>query len=181
MVVGICGAAASVHAPASLAALRRSFGERIDVMVTESAERFQSVDALERLGYPTTRSTFDLGALRVPHVQLADGAKIVLIMPATAHFLHRLATGACSDLVSLVATATRAPVVVVPVMAERMWTHPAVQRNVAQVRRDGTYVIEPRGGEPISGGIGRAALGAAGARPGELARVLEAICQLSEA
>ena len=57
--------------------------------------------------------------------------------------LHKLASGACSDLVSLIVAATKAPVVVAPSMNPEMWTHPAIQRNVAQLRADGVWVIEP--------------------------------------
>ena len=100
----------------------------------------------------------------MPHVHLAQAASCVLAMPASANSLQRLASGACSDLLSLLVSATTAPIVVAPAMNDTMWNHRPVQRNVARIRDDGVYVIEPglifaasalAGGQPpMSGGPG---------------------------
>ena len=100
----------------------------------------------------------------VPHIALAKNADLVAVMPATAGSISRLATGACSDLLSLVAIATTAPVVVAPTMNTAMWDNPAVRRNVDQLRADGVYVVEPtfffeaaelvKGAPPLCGMLG---------------------------
>jgi len=64
-------------------------------------------------------------------------------MPATANSLHRIADGACTDLLSMLVVATHAPVVLAPVMNDAMWNNRTVQRNVQALRRDGMYLIEP--------------------------------------
>jgi phosphopantothenoylcysteine synthetase/decarboxylase len=64
-------------------------------------------------------------------------------MPASAGAIRRLAHATCTDLMSMTAAATTAPVVVVPVMNAVMWNHAAVQRNVGRLRDDGVYVVEP--------------------------------------
>src|SRR5207249_11528339 len=80
--------------------------------------------------------------VNVPHMWLASRADVILIA-ATAHTIHRLATGACSDLLSLVVAATRAPIVIAPSMNPLMASQPAVARNSGQLRRVGYYVAEP--------------------------------------
>ena len=93
-------------------------------------------------------------------------------MPASAACCHRLAEGACSDLISLTVAATTAPVIIAPVMNTTMWNHAAVQRNLQRLREDGMYVIEPslivsaaelaRGGPAMYGGLGTFWRGAPG-------------------
>jgi len=81
--------------------------------------------------------------VHVPHVELARTAELVVIFPATAHSLSRFANGDCSDLISLTVTATRAPVVMLPVMNVLMWISPSVSANVEKLRSHGHYIVEP--------------------------------------
>jgi len=80
---------------------------------------------------------------------LAEVAELVLVLPASANAVFRLAHGTCSDLLSLVVAGTRAPVVLAPSMSAAMWNHPAVRRNVARLRDDGAFVIEPGPGRAV--------------------------------
>src|SRR3989442_15074440 len=96
-------------------------------------------------------------------MHLAKRAELVLVLPATARTLFRLAHGVCDDLLSLVVCATEAPVVVVPSMNPVMWRNPAVQRNVDLLRRGGRFIVEPGPGWEVAGGkraAGRAGPGA---------------------
>jgi len=77
---------------------------------------------------------------------------MMVIMPASAHTLDKLARGACSDLLSATASAMRGPVVLVPAMNDLMWTNPGVARNVAQLRADGYYVVSPGNGIEVASG-----------------------------
>jgi phosphopantothenoylcysteine synthetase/decarboxylase len=90
------------------------------------------------------------GETNVPHIALATRADIVLVAPASAHTIHRLASGSCSDLLSLTVAATRAPVVVVPAMNSAMLSCRAVERNIARLKSDGFYVVEPGLGFEVS-------------------------------
>ncbi|NRD55773.1 hypothetical protein D7Y15_02240 [Corallococcus sp. AB030] len=150
VVFGLTGAVASAYMLPSIARLQ-PFARRIDVVVTRAARPFVAPAAFEAHGIQVWGSaSARRGEVRVPHIELADTADLVVVCPASAHAIARLAQGACSDLVSLVVTATRAPVIVVPSMNEAMWDHPAVQRNVARIVADGVHVVEPHRGLEVA-------------------------------
>jgi phosphopantothenoylcysteine decarboxylase/phosphopantothenate--cysteine ligase len=142
VVVAVTGAIAATHAPALVGALQRR-GWTVEVALTETAQRFVGVDALTALlqrpvhvsMWPATPHA------PVPHVALAEWADLVVIYPASAATIARLATGDFSNLVAAVALTTRAPVVVVPSMNEAMLDAPAVQRNLDTLRGDGFAVV----------------------------------------
>jgi len=90
--------------------------------------------------------------VNVPHIHLAAQADLVLVIPATANTIHRVASGACSDLLSLVISATRAPVVMVPTMNTAMLQFAPIRRNIAALRSSGIYVVEPGLGCEVSRG-----------------------------
>src|SRR5207253_5225254 len=96
-----------------------------------------------------------------PHVELGDWAQVVLVAPATANTLAKLAGGAADDVVSASALAARCPVVVAPAMNDAMWSKAAVQDNVAALRRRGLVVVEPESGRLASGHVGAGRLPAA--------------------
>ncbi len=144
LVVGISGSVGAAVMLPVLLNLQAVFAEQVDVIVTESARRFLMTEALRYFGLSVWTDPF---AARddapVPHMHLARAAELVLIMPTSARTIHKLATGECSDLLSLVVAATEAPVVIAPAMNERMHRFPAIQRNLHQLRADGIYVVEP--------------------------------------
>ncbi len=182
LVIGCTGSVvAGLMAPTILSLAHSGFQRRLDVILSETAQRFLTRDLLAAYAIRTWTDAFERqGDLHVPHVQLGRGADLVLVMPATANALYRLANATCTDLLSLTVTATTAPIVVVPAMNETMWNNPAVQRNVQRLREDGRYVIEPT---VIFGAADLAAHGAAmygghgtmWAGPGTLMRSLEAV------
>jgi phosphopantothenoylcysteine synthetase/decarboxylase len=90
------------------------------------------------------------GCANVPHIHLARSADLVVVIPASAHTIHKLATGACSDLISLIVSATTAPVVLVPSMNRAMWEHWAVVQNLEQLRANGVFIIEPTTGVEVA-------------------------------
>jgi phosphopantothenoylcysteine decarboxylase/phosphopantothenate--cysteine ligase len=151
LVVGLTGAIASAQMVSNLFQMARHHCERIDVILTESAQKIVRPELLEYLGLHVWSDAFEArGQVNVPHIHLAQAADMVVVMPASAHTLYKLAHGACSDLLSLTIAATSAPVVLVPAMNSAMWTSPAVARNVAQLREDGMYVVSPRAGTEVS-------------------------------
>lgn len=156
---------AGLVAPTLLSISYSNFQDRLDVIVSEAAQKFVTRDLLECYGIRTWGDAFERRSdIYVPHVHLARSADCVLVMPASANSLHRLADGACTDLLSSLVAATRAPVVLAPAMNDVMWNNPAVQRNLQRLRDDGMYVIEPTiicgaadlasRGEPMYGGHG---------------------------
>jgi 3-polyprenyl-4-hydroxybenzoate decarboxylase len=145
LLVGITGAVQAADSISFLEPLFHKFAQDMEIVLTVSALDFVQPKALEYMygRKPWIDPALPREGVNVPHIHLAHWADLVLILPASARTLHRLASGACSDLLSLVCTATRAPVVVVPSMNEMMWYHPAVRRNVRQIRQDGIIVVSP--------------------------------------
>jgi SAM-dependent methyltransferase/3-polyprenyl-4-hydroxybenzoate decarboxylase len=151
VVVGLTGAVASMHAPALVhALLDRGFNVR--VVATSEALRFVRAEPLEALTHhrvvsdlwPTDRD------LPVPHINLAEWADAMLVCPASATTIARLATGDHSSIVAATALATKAPVMIVPSMNGAMYGSPAVQRNLAQLVDDGVHVVHPGAGIEVA-------------------------------
>lgn len=144
VVLGISGAVAAVDAPELVRGLQ-SAGCDVRVAMTRSAARLVSRAALEALTHRAVWTGIWQRDARapVPHVSLAEWAELVVICPASATTVSRIATGDCSDLVAAIAAATRAPVVVVPSMNDAMYASPAVQANLATLRDHGRHVVHP--------------------------------------
>lgn len=144
LVIGISGAVAAAHSVTRLFPLLRGFADTVHVIVTGAAEHFVEVEAFRHLGCSVWTDAFQSDAdVNVPHIHVAEQADLVVVWPASAATLAKVAHGACDDLLSLVIAATEAPVVMFPSMNHAMWTDPAVARNVAQLRDDGVVLIEP--------------------------------------
>jgi phosphopantothenoylcysteine decarboxylase/phosphopantothenate--cysteine ligase len=88
------------------------------------------------------------------HIELARWADLVLIAPATAHLIAKLASGAADDLLSTLCLATASPIAVAPAMNHQMWRHAATVRNVARISADGVYVLGPASGDQACGEVG---------------------------
>lgn len=151
VVLGLTGAVASLFSGPLVDLLFRR-GCAVRVAMTAAAARFASTEGLEALTHERVYS--DLWQRDpcgpAPHVQLARWADLVLIAPASATTISRLATGDFSDLVAAVALTSRAPVVVVPSMNEAMYSAASVRRNLDQLRCDGLYVVYPALGHEVA-------------------------------
>jgi hypothetical protein len=154
--LAVSGAVGAVNAPALAMVLDRHFAERVDVVLTDAATKLVAPDAFGYLGIePWTSAFARRGEVNVPHVFLAS-ADLVIVAPASAHTIHKLATGACSDLVSLTVAATRSPVVVAPSMNVAMWDNAAVAHNVSLLRARGLHIVEPAVGLEVGERAARA-------------------------
>jgi phosphopantothenoylcysteine decarboxylase len=175
---------AGLMAPAILSLAYSRFHERLDLIVTESARQFVQPEMFEYYGVRAFTDPFERrDGMTVPHIALAKSADLIAVVPATARSISRMAAGECSDLLSLVAAATSAPVVVAPTMNTAMWDNPGVRRNVDQLRAAGVYVIEPtiffEAAELIRGAApGYGMAGAFWGGPSGLMRVLSAVLEL---
>ncbi|SDI32613.1 Flavoprotein [Actinokineospora alba] len=135
---------AGLMGPVILSLAYSRFHERIDLIVTESAKAFVQPEMYEYYGIRTFTDPFERReGMTVPHIGLAKSADLIAVVPASARSIARLAAAECSDLLSLVAAATTAPIVVAPTMNTAMWDNQGVRRNVDRLRADGIYVIEP--------------------------------------
>ena len=135
ILLAISGGIAAYKTPELLRALRKA-GHDVRCVLTPEATRFVSPLVLQSLSGRSVRlDLFDAGEEgEIDHIGLADWAELVLVAPATANLLAKMAHGLADDLVSTVLLATRAPVLVAPAMNLNMWAHPATATNVAILR-----------------------------------------------
>ncbi|MEM0907015.1 MAG: bifunctional phosphopantothenoylcysteine decarboxylase/phosphopantothenate--cysteine ligase CoaBC [Pseudomonadota bacterium] len=140
----------------------REHAHQTPVIMTEAAQAFVtplSVGALSSA--PVLTDLFDLDQEReIGHIRLARDADLVLVAPASADFLAKMAMGLAGDLATAALLATRAPILVAPAMNPAMWSHPATTRNVAQLLKRGVHMVGPEAGEMAESGeagVGRLA------------------------
>ncbi|WP_272417254.1 bifunctional phosphopantothenoylcysteine decarboxylase/phosphopantothenate--cysteine ligase CoaBC [Polyangium jinanense] len=160
IVLAVSGSIAAYKA-VEVARLLKKAGARVIPLLTRSAREFVGAQTLAGItGEPVHEEMFDPGYPGEKHVELGRTADLVLIVPATADLLARIAAGRADDLLTALVLCARGPVLAAPAMHPRMWGHPATQRNVATLAADGRVsLIGPVEGEVASGerGMGRMA------------------------
>ena len=161
ILLGITGSIAA-YKSADLASQLKKLGHDVFCIMTKDASRFITPLTLQTLSqHPVTVDLFEAGEgdWRPSHLQLADTADLLVISPATANFLAKLAHGLADDALSTIALALRpdAKVLVAPAMNGKMWLHPATQANVKILQSRGVAFIGPEKGLLACGyeGIGR--------------------------
>ncbi|HEV7623126.1 MAG TPA: bifunctional phosphopantothenoylcysteine decarboxylase/phosphopantothenate--cysteine ligase CoaBC [Amnibacterium sp.] len=184
IVVGISGGIAAYKAVHVVRALVLG-GHDVHVVPTAAALRFVGRPTLEAISHNPVETDLYEGVAEVRHVALGQSADLIVIAPATANTLAKLATGLADDLLGTTVLASRAPLVVAPAMHTEMWEHPATRANVATLAGRGVVVVGPGSGR-LTGqdaGVGRmaepgdivaAALDAATAANPDLDRTIEA-------
>ena len=131
----------------------------VRVAMTESARRFVGPASFRGVtGNPVMTSLWSEGGEPEPHVFLGDWAQVILLAPATANVIGRVAAGLSSDLVSATLLAARCPVVVAPAMNDAMWSKPAVEDNITRLRQRGFVLVQPASGHLASGHTGEGRL-----------------------
>jgi phosphopantothenoylcysteine decarboxylase / phosphopantothenate---cysteine ligase len=129
-------------------------GADVRVVMTRSAKRFVGEQTFASLsGNPVSTDLFGTGP-DVPHVELARGADLIVVAPATANLLFKMAHGAADDIASATLLTSRCPVLVAPAMHTEMWEHPATQANVDLLRERGVEFVGPDAGALSSGDEG---------------------------
>ncbi|GAB6196937.1 hypothetical protein PAGU2595_022510 [Lysobacter xanthus] len=160
----------AAYKAADLVRRLRDAGAVVRVAMTDNAQRFVGAATFQALsGEPVRTSLWDEHAeAAMGHIELARWATVVVVAPATANTLAKLAHGFADDLVSTLCLATEAPIAVAPAMNRVMWAHPATQANVATLRMRGVLVIGPAAGDQACGEIGEGRM----AEPMEIVRAL---------
>jgi len=158
IVLGLSGGVAC-YKSAELARELVKAGATVQVVMTDAACQFITPVTMQALtNRPVFTSQWDAReANHMPHINLTRGADAVLVAPASADFIAKLAHGRADELLSLMCLARpaeRVPLLLAPAMNREMWAHPATQRNVAQVRADGATVLGPGAGDQACGEIG---------------------------
>ena len=141
-------------------------------MLTKGGEHFVTAMSLGTLAESQVHtSLWELkDEVEIGHIQLSRAVDLVLVCPATADLLAKMAAGIADDLATTLLLATDKPVVVAPAMNVRMWQHAATQRNLTQLEADGVRMIEPAEGEMACGEFG----------PGRLPEPQDIVDQLAD-
>lgn len=168
----VCGGIAAYKA-AELTRQLMAAGVEVRVAMTDSAQHFIGTATFQALsGQPVRTSLWDAAAeAAMGHIELARWADRIVIAPATANTLAKLAHGLADDLVSTLCLATTAPISVAPAMNHRMWLNPATQANIATLRARGLQVIGPEDGPLAEGESGPGRL----SEPGDIVAALVAV------
>ncbi|HEY0115825.1 MAG TPA: bifunctional phosphopantothenoylcysteine decarboxylase/phosphopantothenate--cysteine ligase CoaBC [Allosphingosinicella sp.] len=152
----IVGGGIAAYKACELVRLIRKSGGSVRCVLTGGGAQFVTPMTLAALSeQPVHTSLWDLkDEAEMGHIQLSRQADLVVVCPATADLLARMAAGIADDLATTLLLATDKPVLACPAMNVRMWLHPATQRNVARLRQDGVTIIEPDEGEMACGEFG---------------------------
>lgn len=155
IIVGICGGIASYKAIELVSRLQQA-GALVDVIMTEHAEEFIRPLTFSTMSHRPVYSNLwePSGQAAEHHIALAEQAEVLAIVPATATTIAKLAHGIADNMLTAVALATRAPLLLAPAMYRDMYTHPATKANLAVLRERGAYIVEPEVGRLASGAIG---------------------------
>ena len=152
----IIGGGIAAYKSIELVRLLRKAGVEVRCVLTRGGEQFVTPLTLAALSEnPVHTNIFDLkDEVEMGHIQLSRQADLVVVCPATADLLAKMAAGIADDLATTLLLATDKRVLAVPAMNVRMWLHPATQRNVAALRGDGVTVMDPDDGEMACGEYG---------------------------
>ncbi len=144
IIVGVSGGIAAYKA-AALTSLLVQQGAGVTAVLTRNARRFIGPATFAALtGRPVATQSFDPGVHPLgAHIELAARADLVVVAPASADLLAKVAVGAADDLLTTLLLCAECPVVMAPAMNSAMWAKPSVQRNVRQVTADGVQIIQP--------------------------------------
>ncbi len=155
LLLGVSGGIAAYKA-AEIVRRWRDAGGEVRVVLTEAAERFVSATTFQALsGNPVRRALWDEAAeAAMGHIELARWADLVLIAPASADIIARLAHGLANDLLTTLCLASEAPLCIAPAMNRVMWSHPATQANVGVLMQRGVRVLGPESGAQACGETG---------------------------
>ncbi|WP_343034110.1 bifunctional phosphopantothenoylcysteine decarboxylase/phosphopantothenate--cysteine ligase CoaBC [Usitatibacter palustris] len=158
ILLGVTGGIAAYKA-AELARLLQKNNVEVQVAMTEAGTKFVTPATFQALtGKPVITNQWDASfANNMAHIELSRGVEAIVIAPATADFMAKVANGLADDLLSTVCIARNCPLLVAPAMNREMWDNPATQRNVATLRTDGIAVLGPAAGDQACGetGMGR--------------------------
>lgn len=155
ILLGVCGGIAAYKA-AELVRLLKAQGAQVRVVMTQGATQFIQPLTLQTLSQnPVGLDLLDLDAeSAISHIELARWPDKIIVAPATAHFMAKLAHGFADDLLSTLCLATLAPIWIAPAMNQAMWRNPATQSNVECLSERGINVIEPAQGDQACGETG---------------------------
>jgi len=172
VVLGVTGSVAAYKA-AEIASRLTQLGASVHVVLTDEATEFVSAVTFRAVtGRPVVTRMFDLASeFSIEHVSLAQAADVLLIAPATANTIAKLAVGMADDMLSCTVLATKAPVIVAPAMEPNMYENPATQSSLAMLRARGFLAVGPAWGRVASGREGPGRLS-------DVGEIVTAVCKV---
>ena len=173
VVLGITGSIAAYKA-ADLASKLTQEGAVVDVVMTDSAAKFITPLTLRSItNRPVVTDMWELTTeFSIEHVALAEAADVVVIAPATANIIAKLAVGIADDMLSCTVLATEAPVVIAPAMNVNMYQNSVTQDNLTKLKDRGFTIIDPEYGRLASGKMGQGRLA-------DIDKIIDAIKQVA--
>src|SRR5881394_547225 len=155
LLLGVTGGVAA-YKVAELARLLQRNNVEVRVAMTEAATKFVTPVTFQALtGKPVATDLWDASFdNNMAHIELSRGAEAIVVAPASADFIAKLAHGIADDLLSTTCVARNCPLLVAPAMNVEMWENPATQRNVALLRADGITLLGPAAGDQACGEVG---------------------------
>ncbi|MBB5019120.1 phosphopantothenoylcysteine decarboxylase/phosphopantothenate--cysteine ligase [Chitinivorax tropicus] len=155
LLLGITGGIAA-YKSAELTRLFNKAGYTVQVAMSEAATHFVGPVTFQGLsGRPVFVDQWDARiSNNMPHIDLSRAADAILIAPASADFIAKLANGLCDDLLSTLCAARDCPLLIAPAMNRQMWENPANQRNIALLQQDGVVILGPGNGDQACGEVG---------------------------
>lgn len=171
----IIGGGIAAYKTHELVRLLKTRGARVRIILTRAAEEFVTPLSLASLsGEKVYTALFSLtDEVEMGHIQLSRAADLVVVAPATADLMAKMANGLADDLASTALLATDKRVLIAPAMNVRMWRHPATERNVETLKRDGVTLVGPGEGEMACGEFGPGRM----AEPGDILSAIIAMLQ----
>ena len=159
IVLGVCGGIAAYKACDIVRKIRERQGD-VHVILTKAAQQFVTPLTLQTLSlHPVHTDLFSLTEeQQIGHIALADKADLIVIAPATADIIARIAHGHCDDLLTTVICATQAPIVMCPSMNVHMWDNAITRENVKKLTGLGFHILEPEIGDLACGTVGKGRL-----------------------
>ncbi len=159
LLIGVTGGIAAYKTVGLVSQLVQA-GAQVHVVMTPAARQFVRETTFAALiGRPVATAGFDARFPLGAHIELTQASELLCVAPATANFLAKAANGLADDLLSTTYLCFAGPVLVAPAMNSQMWSQPAVQRNVQQLRDDGVQIVDPEEGwlSCRQSGVGRMA------------------------
>lgn len=154
VVLGVCGSIAAYKAGDIIRKLQDNHCEVTVVMTREAAEFITPLTLSSLSGKNVHSDMFDRGSWRMAHITLAQTADIVLVAPATANVIGKLAGGIADDLLTTFVITCRAPIFIAPAMNDEMYANGIVKDNCAKLKKHGFKFIEPVKGKLACGSVG---------------------------
>ncbi len=154
VVLGVCGSIAAYKAGDIIRRLQEQ-GCDVTVVMTAEAKQFITPITLAALsGNPVHGDMFDAQGWRMGHIELSRQSDVLLIAPATANIIAKIAHGFADDLLCALAMTVRIPVFIAPAMNDEMYANPVVQENCTKLKKNGVLFIEPTKGKLACGVVG---------------------------